>query len=37
MQPILKLLAELAEGYILCYPNAGLPDATGEYSDGVLL
>ncbi len=31
MRPHLEELARLAESYVLCYPNAGLPNAFGEY------
>jgi len=31
MRPHLEELARLAECYILCYPNAGLPNAFGQY------
>jgi 5-methyltetrahydrofolate--homocysteine methyltransferase len=30
MRPHLEELARLAESYVLCYPNAGLPNAFGE-------
>jgi 5-methyltetrahydrofolate--homocysteine methyltransferase len=31
MRPHLEELARLAESYVLCYPNAGLPNAFGQY------
>jgi 5-methyltetrahydrofolate--homocysteine methyltransferase len=31
MRPHLEELARLAETYVLCYPNAGLPNAFGQY------
>ena len=31
MRPHLEELARLAECYVICYPNAGLPNAFGEY------
>jgi 5-methyltetrahydrofolate--homocysteine methyltransferase len=31
MRPHLEELARLAECYVLCYPNAGLPNAFGHY------
>ncbi len=31
MRPFLKELADVAEGYVHCYPNAGLPNAFGGY------
>ena len=31
MRPHLEELARLAECYVLCYPNAGLPNAFGQY------
>jgi 5-methyltetrahydrofolate--homocysteine methyltransferase len=31
MRPYLEELARLAECYVLCYPNAGLPNAFGQY------
>jgi 5-methyltetrahydrofolate--homocysteine methyltransferase len=31
MRPHLEELARVAEPYVLCYPNAGLPNAFGEY------
>ena len=31
MRPHLEELARLAESYVSCYPNAGLPNAFGEY------
>jgi 5-methyltetrahydrofolate--homocysteine methyltransferase len=31
MRPHLEELARLAECFVLCYPNAGLPNAFGEY------
>ncbi len=33
MRPYLAELAELAHVYISCYPNAGLPNAFGEYDE----
>ncbi|MDH3200907.1 MAG: methionine synthase [Myxococcales bacterium] len=31
MRPFLKELADIADGYVHCYPNAGLPNAFGGY------
>jgi 5-methyltetrahydrofolate--homocysteine methyltransferase len=31
MRPHLEELGRLAESYVLCYPNAGLPNAFGQY------
>ncbi|MDH3843963.1 MAG: methionine synthase, partial [Myxococcales bacterium] len=31
MRPFLKELANIADGYVHCYPNAGLPNAFGGY------
>jgi 5-methyltetrahydrofolate--homocysteine methyltransferase len=33
MRPYLAELARAADGYISCYPNAGLPNAFGEYDE----
>jgi 5-methyltetrahydrofolate--homocysteine methyltransferase len=33
MRPYLAELARLAEGYVSCYPNAGLPNAFGQYDE----
>ena len=33
MRPYLAELARLAESYVTCYPNAGLPNAFGEYDE----
>jgi 5-methyltetrahydrofolate--homocysteine methyltransferase len=33
MRPYLAELARIAETYITCYPNAGLPNAFGEYDE----
>ena len=33
MRPYLVELARIAETYISCYPNAGLPNAFGEYDE----
>ena len=33
MRPFLAELARIAEGYVTCYPNAGLPNAFGEYEE----
>jgi 5-methyltetrahydrofolate--homocysteine methyltransferase len=33
MRPYLEELARLAESYVICYPNAGLPNAFGEYDE----
>src|SRR6185369_16989084 len=33
MRPYLAELARLAECYVLSYPNAGLPNAFGEYDE----
>ena len=33
MRPYLAELARVAEGYVSCYPNAGLPNAFGQYDE----
>ena len=33
MRPHLAELARIAESYVTCYPNAGLPNAFGEYDE----
>ena len=33
MEPYVKRLAEIASPYIICYPNAGLPDSQGHYGE----
>ncbi len=33
MRPYLAELARMAEGYVTCYPNAGLPNAFGQYDE----
>ena len=33
MKPYLKTLSELAPCYVSAYPNAGLPDNTGQYTE----
>ena len=33
MRPYLAELARIADGYVTCYPNAGLPNAFGEYDE----
>jgi 5-methyltetrahydrofolate--homocysteine methyltransferase len=33
MRPYVAELARLAEQYVTCYPNAGLPNAFGEYDE----
>lgn len=33
MRPHIEELASLAECYVSCYPNAGLPNAMGEYDE----
>eukprot|EP00475_Leptophrys_vorax_P020250 TRINITY_DN2771_c0_g1_i13.p1 TRINITY_DN2771_c0_g1~~TRINITY_DN2771_c0_g1_i13.p1 ORF type:complete len:1172 (-),score=328.82 TRINITY_DN2771_c0_g1_i13:561-4076(-) len=33
MKPFLKRLADMAECYVSCYPNAGLPNAMGGYDE----
>ncbi len=33
MLPHLRVLAEVAPGYISCHPNAGLPDRLGNYAE----
>lgn len=33
MRPYVKTLGELANTYVLCYPNAGLPNAMGGYDE----
>lgn len=34
MRPYIEELARLSPTYISCYPNAGLPNAMGEYDEG---
>lgn len=31
MEPYLEQLSEIATAFVACYPNAGLPDASGRY------
>ena len=33
MRPWLSELARISESYVTCYPNAGLPNAFGEYDE----
>ncbi len=33
MRPYLAELARISESYVTCYPNAGLPDAFGQYDE----
>jgi 5-methyltetrahydrofolate--homocysteine methyltransferase len=33
MRPYVEALAAIAEGYVTCYPNAGLPNAFGGYDE----
>jgi 5-methyltetrahydrofolate--homocysteine methyltransferase len=33
MRPYLAELSRMAESYVTCYPNAGLPNAFGEYDE----
>ena len=33
MRPYIEVLAGIADTYISCYPNAGLPNAFGEYDE----
>src|SRR5687768_17709427 len=33
MRPYVAELARIAECYVTCYPNAGLPNAFGEYDE----
>jgi 5-methyltetrahydrofolate--homocysteine methyltransferase len=33
MRPFLVELAKIADSYVSCYPNAGLPNAFGEYDE----
>lgn len=33
MRPYIEELSQLAECYVSCYPNAGLPNAFGEYDE----
>ena len=33
MRPYVAELARIAESYVTCYPNAGLPNAFGEYDE----
>lgn len=34
MVPIVREISTFAECPVICYPNAGLPDETGQYNDG---
>ena len=34
MRPFLRELSEVSSAYVHCYPNAGLPNAFGEYDQG---
>lgn len=33
MKPYIERLSQLSEGYVSCYPNAGLPNAMGGYDE----
>jgi 5-methyltetrahydrofolate--homocysteine methyltransferase len=33
MRPYIAELSRIADGYVTCYPNAGLPNAFGEYDE----
>ncbi|CAJ1017182.1 Homocysteine S-methyltransferase/Pterin binding enzyme/B12 binding domain/Vitamin B12 dependent methionine synthase, activation domain containing protein, putative [Leishmania lindenbergi] len=33
MRPYIQRLAQISEGYVTCYPNAGLPNAMGGYDE----
>ena len=33
MRPYVEELSEMANCYVSCYPNAGLPNAMGEYDE----
>ena len=33
MRPYIERLSEISEGYVTCYPNAGLPNAMGGYDE----
>jgi len=33
MRPFIEEIANVAEGYVSCYPNAGLPNEFGEYDE----
>ena len=33
MRPFLEQLARVADTYVACYPNAGLPNAMGEHDE----
>ena len=33
MRPYVAELARIAESYVTCHPNAGLPNAFGEYDE----
>ncbi|CAJ1986244.1 methionine synthase [Leishmania donovani] len=33
MRPYVERLAEISEAYVTCHPNAGLPNAMGEYDE----
>ena len=35
MLPYLKNLSEVADTFVFCYPNAGLPNAMGGYDQKV--
>jgi len=33
MRPFLQLVSRMAECYVTCYPNAGLPNGMGGYDE----
>jgi 5-methyltetrahydrofolate--homocysteine methyltransferase len=33
MRPYIERLSQISEGYVTCYPNAGLPNAMGGYDE----
>ena len=33
MRPYIEVLSGIADCYVSCYPNAGLPNAFGEYDE----
>ena len=33
MRPFIEAVSKLTSAYVLCYPNAGLPNTFGEYDE----
>ncbi len=33
MRPFIQIISQNTTGYVLCYPNAGLPNTFGEYDE----